>query len=105
VKALAEFKFCHLGSNSYGTKDYDEIPLCKILYSGRIKQMGTHKTSDGRSAWVNLRAHHTHTDNDISPIHAHLILHALFTNVSYTQQHLKHAYYDFILLGVAGGIW
>jgi hypothetical protein len=34
AKALAEFKFHHLGKHFYGT-DYDEIQLCKILsFSG-----------------------------------------------------------------------
>jgi hypothetical protein len=32
AKALAEFKFRHLGKHFYGTKRLCEIPLCKILY-------------------------------------------------------------------------
>jgi hypothetical protein len=32
AKALAEFNFCYLGSNFMERGDYNEIPLCKILY-------------------------------------------------------------------------
>jgi len=32
AKALAEFKFRRLGKHFKNPSDYDEIPLCKILY-------------------------------------------------------------------------
>jgi hypothetical protein len=49
--------------------DYDEIQLCKIMYSvrstgttGGIKQMGTNnRLENGRHTWVALCAHPTHT--------------------------------------------
>jgi hypothetical protein len=47
--ALAEKKFHHLEMHFKKPSDYNEIPLCKILYfikrygtTGRIKKMGMH---------------------------------------------------------------
>jgi hypothetical protein len=35
---LAEFRFCRLGKHFMEPNDYEEIPLCKILYF--VKGMG-----------------------------------------------------------------
>jgi hypothetical protein len=72
VKALAEFKFCHLGKHFYGTKRlwsdsvlYSTVLCQRYGTSSGIKQMGTHNRSEnGCSAWFTLCAHPTSTDTD-----------------------------------------
>jgi hypothetical protein len=51
--------------------EYDDIPLCKILYFvrrkdyWRNKQIGMHNSSEnGRRAWIALCAILTHADTD-----------------------------------------
>jgi hypothetical protein len=33
--ALDDFRFSRLGRHFYGSSDYDDIPLCKIIYYDR----------------------------------------------------------------------
>jgi hypothetical protein len=35
VKAIADFRFCHVGKHCMEPRDYDEILLCKVLYFAR----------------------------------------------------------------------
>jgi hypothetical protein len=52
-------------------RDYDEIPLCKILHSVRVTRLlakqidwDAQQIKNSRSAWFALCAHPTHTDAD-----------------------------------------
>jgi hypothetical protein len=79
AKALVQFKFRFLGNHFKEPSDYDEIPLryctlSEVRTNGGVKQIGTHDSSEnGRSAWVALCAHPTHTDTELHIVNSHTL--------------------------------
>jgi hypothetical protein len=89
AKTLAEFKFLLLGKQFYGTKRLwwdsvvqDTVVCQRYETTGRMKQMGTHNTSEnGRRAWVALSAHPTRTDTEIWDV-----LHCIWAKETWEQK-------------------